>query len=148
MPSSALNSISFRMTLPCYYYSLPHLDQLQRLLARPLDHRRARRAERIRLLQHHHSLGAQPRQPRIQIGNTQRDVVLQLPARTDQWRLALVRVPGQHHIAEFDPGARRAEHSLALECRPGAILTARHLAVSLGGRRSEARTHRRVEVLL
>ena len=95
------------------------------------------------------ALAAQLRHPRVEIGHAQRDVVLQLPARTGQRGFALVRVPGQHHVAELDPGARRAEHPLAVERRPGAIGAARHLAVRLGRRRAgEARAHRRVQVLL
>ena len=86
--------------------ALSHLDQLERLAARALDHHGARVAEPIRLLEEHHALAAQLGHPRVEIGDAQRDVVLQLPARAGQRRFALVRVPAQRHVAELD--ARRA----------------------------------------
>src|SRR5262245_47133118 len=88
---------------------LLHLDQLDRFPARSLDHDRARVAERVGRLEERNLFRAQLGDPGIEVGDAERDVVVQLSARTDERHLALAHVPGEHHIAEGNGGRRHAE---------------------------------------
>src|ERR1700761_1231223 len=125
------------------------LNEFQRLLARPFDHHRPRLAQLVWLFEDRHTLTAQLRDPAIQVSDAQRDVVLQLPTRTDQRRVALVRIPGQHHITELNPSPRATEHAFAIQRRPGAISAAWYLAVRFGHRHlAKTGPRRGVEVLL
>src|SRR6266853_5712276 len=60
---------------------LPDLDQLDRLAARALDHRRPRRAETIRLFEEPHAFAAQLPDPGIEVGHRERDVIVEVTAR-------------------------------------------------------------------
>src|SRR5438046_9622340 len=92
-------------------------DELDGFAARPFDHDGAGLSEPIRLFEKRDAFAAQLADPGIEISDTQPDMVLHLAAAWGERLIALVHVPGQYDIAEFDAGARRAEHAFALECR-------------------------------
>src|SRR6202011_4019896 len=108
------------------------LDQLDRLAARTFDHGGTRVAEPVRALQESDALAAQLGDPGIEIGDAERDVIVEVAARADQRLVALAHVPGQRHVADGDGGGRDAERSLGLEPRPAAISPARDRAIGLG----------------
>src|SRR2546422_11350631 len=89
--------------------SLRDLDKLQRFVARPLDHRRARVAERVGLFEDGDALAAQLGDPGVETGQTERDGIVQLPARAHERPIALTHVPGQCPVADNDPGRRARE---------------------------------------
>src|SRR6185312_5475517 len=124
-------------------------DELDRFLARSLDHRGARVAERIGAVEQPDPLALELGDPGVEVRDPEADVVLLLAERADQRLAALVGVPSQHHVAELDPGARVAEHAFAVERRPAPVVAARHLAIRLAERRrGKAGADRGVEVLL
>src|SRR5260370_42445089 len=103
------------------------LDQFQGFAAGAFDHDRASIVERVELFEEGDALAAQFLHPRVEIGDTQGDVVLQLPARADERSFALVRVPHHRDIAKLDPGPRGAAHPLPAPCRPGPVGSPRYL---------------------
>src|SRR5262249_36975071 len=107
---------------------LPDLDELQRLAARALHHGRARIAGAVGLFEEAHALVAKLRDPRVEVPNAERDVIVEVAARARERRVVLPHVAGQRDVAEHDRGRRRAEHALSLEGRPGALGPARHPA--------------------
>src|SRR5262245_49586444 len=56
------------------------LDQLEGLAARPLDHHRARVSELVGLLEEAHALAFELRDPGIEVGDSECDVVVDVPA--------------------------------------------------------------------
>src|SRR5688572_9171754 len=72
-----------------------NLNQLDRLTARAFDHYGAGFAEWVGRLQDHHTFAAQFHEPCVEIADAQRNVIVELPARGRERRIALVRVPGQ-----------------------------------------------------
>src|SRR6266403_2119983 len=86
---------------------LADLDQLQRLVARALDHYRARVTKRVGLLEEPHALAPQLGDPGIEIADAERDVIVQVPARAHEGRVALTHVRGKRHVAEHDGGGWR-----------------------------------------
>ena len=118
--------------------ALLDLHQLDRFPAGPSIMTARVSPSAVGLLQERDALGAQLGDPGVEIGDAERDVVVQLPARGRERRVALAHVPRQHDVAEGDGGGRRAEHALARERRPGAVGSALDLAVLLGARRRGA----------
>src|SRR4051794_17904178 len=87
------------------------LDQLDRFEARALDHRGARLAELIGLGNERDALVVQLGDPGVEIGHAERDVVVELAARTHERLVALPHVPGECHVAEDHPGRWRPVHA-------------------------------------
>src|SRR5438046_1394585 len=110
---------------------LADLDQLQRLVARALDHHRARVTELVGLLEEPHALAPQLGDPGIEIADAERDVIVQVSARAHEGRVALTHVRGKRHVTEHDGGRWRAEHPVPLEGRPAPLRTARNPAGGL-----------------
>ena len=67
--------------------SLPDLDQLDGLAARPFDHHRPVAAQRVERLEKGHALGAQLGDPGVEVGDAQTVVVDEVPARAGQRRV-------------------------------------------------------------
>src|SRR3979409_2018729 len=97
------------------------LDQLDRLPAGAFDHHGAGVAEPIGLLQDFNPFCAQLGAPGIEIGDAERDMVVQLSARARERLVSLAHVPRQHDIAEQDGRGRRAESAFPCERGPAGI---------------------------
>src|SRR5262245_25827871 len=91
------------------YACLLDLDELDRFAARSFDHDRAGVAERVGRRKERNPFRPQLGDPGIEVGDPERDVVVELSARADERLLVLAHVPGEHYVAEGDGGGRHAE---------------------------------------
>ena len=123
------------------------LDQLDRFAARAFDHHRARVAERVGLFEERDAFAAQLGDPGVEIGDAERDVIVQLPARAGERLLALA----QYQVNATSPNSTAAlgvrNMPSRFERRPGPIGAARDLAVGLGPRRAAGRAPARTGAL-
>src|SRR5205085_9948215 len=93
-------------------------------VARALDHHRARVAKLVGPLEEPDALAPQLGDPRIEVGDAERDVIVQVPARAHEGRVALWHVRGKRYVTEHDGGRRRAEHPVPFEGRPAPLRAA------------------------
>src|SRR5204863_1375356 len=132
------------MTRSCLF----DFDEFDGFAAWAFDHDGAGLSEPIGPFEKRDALAAQFADPGIEIGDAQSEMVLHLASARGERLVALVHVPGQHDIAEFDAGARRAEHAFAVERRAGAVGAALDWAIILAQPGiGKALAHRRVQVL-
>src|SRR5438046_5029083 len=126
------------------------LDQLDGFAARTFDHRGAHLTELVGLGEEGDALVAQLGDPGVEIGDAERDVVVELAARAHQRLIALPHVPGEGHVTEADRGRRLAVHPVRLERREAKLGDAGDPAGGLGQRRGAGAPakDRRVEVPL
>src|SRR5207237_7690854 len=89
-------------------------------------------------------------EPRIAGGDAERDVIVQVPARAHEGRVARWHVRGKRYVTEHDGGRRRAEHPEPFEGRPAPLRTAGNPAGGLAHWRLAGAPgeHRRVEMPL
>src|SRR5204863_7383773 len=124
-------------------------DEFDGFAAWAFDHDGAGLSEPIGPFKKRDALAAQFADPSIEVGDAQSDMVLHLASARGERLVGVVRVPGQHDIAEFDAGARATEHAFAVERGPGAVGAARDAAIAfVEVRVGKTLTHRRVQVLL
>src|SRR5258708_20003805 len=72
--------------------SLPNLDQLQSLATGTLNHRGPLPAHAVGLLEYLHAFLLELREPSVQSGHAQPDVVGEMASRTHQRRLSLANI--------------------------------------------------------
>src|SRR5947209_12137735 len=124
-------------------------DEFDGFAAWAFDHDGAGLSEPMGPFKKRDALAAQFADPGIEIGDAESEMVLHLAAARGERLVALVHVPGQHDIAEFDAGARATEHAFAGDRRPGAVGAALDASTSFDEvRAGRALTHQRGKVLL